>query len=147
MWVDSYQDLLTFPTYCTEKQKEIHSKEKKSEHIAVNNDEDFVRQIKIDGDVVPSNYTQERRADYLVIDETKKTAYLIELKGSHIKSAFVQLENTDKNLMEALKEHKVYWRVVCSSKSLNLRNNDIKKYKKKHPQLEIGKNILRENIS
>ena len=147
MWVDSYQDLLTFRSYCTKKQKEIHSKEKKSEHIAVNNKEDFVRQIKIDGDIVPSDCTQERRADYLVLDETKKTAYLIELKGSHVKSAFVQLENTDKNLREALKEHKVYWRVICSSKSLNLRNNDIKKYKKKHPQLEIGKNILRENIS
>ena len=86
------------------------------------------------------------KCDYIVLNDDLKTAYLIELKGSHIKSAFVQLENTDKNLREALKEHKVCWRVICSSKSLNLRNNDIKKYKKKHPQLEIGKNILRENI-
>ena len=146
MWINSYQELLNFPTYCTKKQKEIHSKEKKSEHIAVNNDEDFVRQIKIDGDVVPSDYTQERRADYLVLDETKKTAYLIELKGSHIMSACAQLENTDKNLGVALKEHKIYWRVVCGSRTLNLRNNDIKKYKKNHPQLEIKRNVLRENI-
>ncbi|MBR6012758.1 MAG: hypothetical protein IK062_03120 [Selenomonadaceae bacterium] len=145
MWVNSYQELLNFPTYCTEKQKEIHSKENNSEHIAVNKDNDFVRQIKVDGDILPAK-TRERRADYLVLDETKKTAYLIELKGSHIKSAFVQLENTDKNLAEALKEHKIYWRVVCGSRTANLKNNEVKKYQKTHPQLIIRRSILRENI-
>ena len=90
--------------------------------------------------------TSERRADYLVLNETKQTAYLIELKGSHIKSAFVQLENTDKNLAEALKEHKIYWRVVCGSRTANLKNNEVKKYQKTHPQLIIRRSILRENI-
>lgn len=145
MWVNNYQELLNFPTYCTEKQKEIHSKENKSEHIAINKDNDFVRQIKIDGDILPPK-TSERRADYLVLNETKKTAYLIELKGSHIKSAFVQLENTDKNLSEALKEHKIYWRVVCGSRTANLEDNEVKKYKKTHSQLLIQRRVLRENI-
>lgn len=146
MWVNSYQELLNFPTYCTEKQKEIHSKENNSEHIAVNKDDDFVRQIKIDGDILPTK-TSERRADYLVLNETKQTAYLIELKGSHIKSAFVQLENTDKNLSDALKECKMtYWRVVCGSRTANLKNNEVKKYQKNHPQLLIKRSVLRENI-
>ena len=146
MWANSYEELIAFPTYCTEHQKEIHSKENNSEHIAINKDGDSVRQIKIDGDVLPTNYTQERRVDYLVLDETKKTAYLIELKGSHIKSAFVQLENTDKKLSNALKEHNIYWRVVCSSRTANLKNNDVKKYQKSHPQLIIKRSILTENI-
>lgn len=146
MWANSYAELIAFPTYCTEHQKEIHSKENNSEHIAVNVDEDSVRQIKIDGDVLPSDYNQERRADYLVLDETKKTAYLIELKGSHIMSAFRQLENTDKKLSNALKGHDVYWRVVCSSRTANLKNNEVKKYQKNHPQLVIRRNILREDI-
>lgn len=146
MWVDSYQELLKFPTYCTAKQKEIHSKENKSEHIAVNKDEDFVRQIKIDGDILTKNETQERRADYLVLNETKKTAYLIELKGCHVKSAFVQLENTANKLEKALKGHEIYWRVVCSPRTSGLQNNDVKKYKAAHPQLRIRKTILRENI-
>jgi hypothetical protein len=146
MWAKTYAELISFPSYCTEYQKEIHSKENNSEHIAVNKDGDFVRQIKIDGDVLPANYNEERRADYLVLDETKKTAYIIELKGSHIMSAFAQLENTDKKLSDALKEQEVYWRVVCSSRTANLKNNDVKKYQKNHPQLIIKRNILREDI-
>lgn len=146
MWPQNYAELIAFPTYCTGHQKEIHSKENNSEHIAVNNDEDSVRQIKIDGDILPVDYNQERRADYLVLDETKKTAYLIELKGSHIMSAFRQLENTDKNLSNALKGYEIYWRVVCSSRTANLKNNEVKKYQKNHPQLVIRRNILREDI-
>lgn len=146
MWANSYAELIAFPTYCTEHQKEIHSKENNSEHIAVNKDGDSVRQIKIDGDVLPIAYNKERRADYLVLDETKKTAYLIELKGSHIMSAFAQLENTDKKLSNALKDHKVYWRVVCSSRTVNLKDNNVKKYQKNHPQLNIKRNVLREDI-
>ena len=146
MWANSYAELIAFPTYCTEHQKEIHSKENNSEHIAVNKDGDSVRQIKIDGDVLPIAYNKERRADYLVLDETKKTAYLIELKGSHIMSALAQLENTDKKLSNALKDHNVYWRVVCSSRTVNLKDNNVKKYQKNHPQLDIKRNVLRENI-
>lgn len=146
MWAKSYAKLIAFPSYCTEYQKEIHSKENNSEHIAVNKDGDLVRQIKIDGDVLPANYNEERRVDYLILDETKKTAYLIELKGSHIMSAFAQLENTNKKLSDALKEQEVYWRVVCSSRTANLKNNDVKKYQKNHPQLIVKRNILREDI-
>ena len=90
MWANSYAELIAFPTYCKEHQKEIHSKENNSEHIAVNVDEDSVRQIKIDGDILPADYNQERRADYLVLDETKKTAYLIELKGPLCVSVLAQ---------------------------------------------------------
>ena len=146
MWANSYAELIAFPTYCKEHQKEIHSKENNSEHIAVNIDGDLVRQIKIDGDILTANYNQERRADYLILDETKKTVYLVELKGSHIMSAFLQLENTNKKLSNALKGHKVYWRVICSSRTVNLKNNDVKKYQKNHPQLVIRRNVLRENI-
>lgn len=146
MWANNYEELIAFPTHCTERQGEIHSKENNSEHIAVNKNRDAVRQIKIDGDMLPSNYNQERRADYLVLNETKKTAYLIELKGSHLKSAFIQLEHTDKKLCNALKGHDVYWRIVCSSRTTNLKNNDVKKYQQSHPKLVIRRSIFREDI-
>lgn len=146
MWPKNYQELVAFPSYCTERQKEIHSKENKSEHIAKNTDGDIVRQIKIDGDILPSSYTQERRADYLVMNEVKKTAYLIELKGCHVKSALVQIENTDKKLSTALKEHTIYWRVVCSPRTSNLKDNFIKKYQKEHPQLKIRRAKFEETI-
>ena len=57
--------------------------------------------------------------------------YLIELKDSHIMSAFVQLKNTDKKLTNALKDHILYWRFVFSSRMINLKYNDVKKISKK----------------
>ena len=146
MWPKKYDDLVTFPTHCEKQQKEIHSKEKNSEHIAVNIDNDFVRQIKIDGDVFERENTTERRIDYLVIDETKKTAYLIELKGSHVKSAFNQIEYSHEQLRNALQGYKIYWRVVCGSRTANLRTNDIKIYLKMNPQLILKRNVLTEKI-
>jgi hypothetical protein len=35
MWAKTYAELISFPSYCTEYQKEIHSKENDSSHIAV----------------------------------------------------------------------------------------------------------------
>ena len=146
MWPRNYNDLIAYTSYCDKQQKEIHSKEKNSEHIALNKDSDNVRQIKIDGDVFPKNNTNERRVDYLVIDETKKSAYLIELKGSHVNSALCQVEYSDKNLRNALQGHKIYWRVICSSRTANLKTNDIKIFLKKNPQLVLKRNTLKENI-
>ena len=61
-------------------------------------------------------------------------------------SAFDQLENTDKKLSNSLKDHTVYWRVVCSSRTVNLKDNNVKKYQKSHPQLDIKRKVLREEI-
>ena len=105
-----------------------------------------MRQIKIDGDVLPSNYTKERRADFLVLNETKNTAYLIELKGCHVMSAFQQVEHTAQQLSDALKNHNVYWRVICGSRTTGLNTAAVKKYQKSHPQLILKKVVLRENI-
>ena len=146
MWPSNYEELIAFPSHCTKNQSEIHSRENKSEHISVNIDKNNVRQIKIDGDILPSNYNEERRADYLVLNETKNTAYLIELKGSHVMSAFQQVEHTDRKLSDALKNIKVYWRVICSSRTTGLHTDTVKKYQKAHPQLLLKKGVHRENI-
>ena len=146
MWPQTYEDLLSYPTYCGQNQSEIHSRENKSEHIAVNKNREYVRQIKVDGDILPNDYVEERRADYLVLNETKKTAYIIELKGSHIKSAFVQVENTDQKLKNALKDFKIHWRIVCGSRTTNLKTNEIQRYQRQHQQLILKRNIIKEEI-
>ncbi len=146
MWPSNYEELIAFPSHCTRNQSEIHSRENKSEHIAVNIDKNNVRQIKIDGDIFPSNYNAERRADYLVLNETKTTAYLIELKGCHVMSAFQQVEHTAKKFSGALKNHIVYWRVICSSRTPGLNTAAVKKYLKEHPQLILKKVVYREKI-
>ena len=145
MWPANYQELIKFPSYCEERQAIIISSENKSKHIAVNKDRDIVRQIKIDGDILPKNYIKERRADYLVLNENKKTAFIIELKGSHVMSAISQIKNTDRKLRTSLKDYTIFWRIVCSSRTTNLNNNEIKKLKKKFP-LEVGHHVYEEKI-
>ena len=142
----NYKELLKFPSHCAVDAEQIISEENESKHIAININKNRVRQIKIDGDVLKRSDTFDIRVDYLVLNETKKFAYLIELKGRNIKHAFEQLENTDKKMQTALKDFKIYWRVVYNSRTLNVRNNKITKYLKNHPQLKIKNHIMRENI-
>ena len=146
MWPQTYNDLIKFPSHCSIDTEKIISEENASKHIAINIDKSRVRQIKIDGDVLKRNDTSDIRVDYLVLNESKKMAYLIELKGRNIKHAFEQLENTDLKLQAALNNCQVYWRVVYSSRTLNVRSNKIKKYLTNHPQLRIKNHVMKENI-
>ena len=61
-------------------------------------------------------------------------------------SAFQQVEHTDRKLSDALKNIKVYWRVICSSRTTGLHTDTVKKYQKAHPQLLLKKGVHRENI-
>ena len=82
-WAKNYSELLSMPSYCGSHQKIIVSEENRVQHRGINNDRNKVRQIKIDGDMWTKG-TSTVRADYLLLNEDKKTAYIIELKGSDI---------------------------------------------------------------
>ena len=146
MFPNSYKKLLKYPSYCKKYADKIISHENKSTHIAYNVDKCAVRQIKVDGDILKRNDNSQCRADYLILNMNKKTAYIIELKGVDIKHAFEQIENTDEHLQKALAGHKIYWRVVYCSRSLKMRSNKINKYLKNHKQLKIGNRLMEEDI-
>jgi len=90
--------------------------------------------------------TSTVRADYLLLNEDKKTAYIIELKGSDIEHALEQIKNTDVNLSEALSDFQKYWRLVYRTSTKKMKNRNENELQRKCPNLVIRKNSLEENI-
>lgn len=69
------------------------------------------------------------RCDYLLMNETKKVAYLIELKGSDLVKAAEQLENTEKMLRQELFGYSLRYRIVANKcKTQEIRSSAYRKY-------------------
>ena len=144
VWPNSYQNLVSF-SQKTRNSKYV-SEENHRRHIAVNRDKDDVYHIKIDGDVIPRKYNNTKRIDFLLLNETKKTAYLIELKGCHIEDAFAQLEISHEHLHPLLSGYAIKWRLVHRSRTSDLKTNNVIKYLRKHPWLRAEKTPMKETI-
>lgn len=144
-WARNYSELQSLPSYCQPRQKIIVSEENRVQHRGINNDESRVRQIKVDGDMWTKGIGTIR-ADYLLLNEDKKTSYIIELKGSDIEHALEQIKNTDTNLSEALSGFEKFWRLVYRTSTKKMKNRDENALQRKYPNLVIRKNTLEENI-
>lgn len=145
IWPRTYEKLVS---YAEDKHTNsvYVSEENHCKHRAVNDDKDYVNHIRIDGKVIPRDCRDTKRIDFLLLNETKKTAYFIELKGSHIKDAFEQLEVTDKCLKHILKEYAVRWRIIYHSRTARLRTNEVNHYCRQHPCLIIHNTPMEEHI-
>ena len=132
--------LAYFKSECLEKQKIIVSREKKKSHVAVNKDENLVRQFRVDGYVITENI---KKCDYLVINDDKLTAYFIELKGTDINGAIEQLKQTVELLKEDLKDYDKKLRIVYSGKVIS---GTIAEWKKKNKNAKAEQGELREDI-
>lgn len=99
-------------SHCDERQNLIVSKEKRSKHIAENENCQLVRQYQIDGEVIKDK--DAVKCDYLVLNDEKKTAYFIELKGSKVVHAIEQIEETAKRFRPCLHGYQFYYRIVFS---------------------------------
>ena len=111
---------------CDIRQKEIVSRDKGSQvrHIAVNTNQQYdVRQYQLDG-VLIRNQTCN---DFLVLNDSLKKAYYIELKGRDVKKAVDQLIAGERICRTELKGYVPYYRIVAS-KSLT-HNNWPKNYR------------------
>ena len=101
-----------FDSICKERQGIIVSKDSgnRVKHIANNVNLNRVTHYRIDGFVI----TEGNRCDYLLINEDSKVAYLIELKGSDLQKAAIQLESTEKTLQRELHQYELKYRIVAS---------------------------------
>ncbi len=116
-----------FESLCAKNAHQIISKDRKNPqyHKAVNKENNDVTQYQIDG-IVLKNGT---RCDYLLMNETKKVAYLIELKGSDLVKAAEQLENTEKMLRQELFGYSLRYRIVANKcKTQEIRSSAYRKY-------------------
>ena len=133
-------------TLCGKNQSIIVSKDKGNQvqHRAINPEKIYdVRHYKLDGDLVK----QEKCCDFLLINDTRRKAYLIELKGGNIDEAVSQLEAGEKKCRNELQGYTFLYRIVCSkAKTHNIRSPKYRKFKEKCGSKLKSKEIVLEEM-
>ena len=126
---------------------QIISCENNCRHIGKNPSRNYIKQYKIDGEVIPSS-TDALRCDYLLLveHEKKKAAYFIELKGSDLKKAIQQIEASVSQFSPYLKDYKIFRRIVYYSGTTDVQNQTIIRWKARHGAI-IKQRVLEENVS
>lgn len=123
-------DINRFTPYRTGKHSVFTSVENRSKHIARNQDNSSVRQFKVDGEVFPAK-TEPQRCDYLLLNDDKKTAYFIELKGTQVEKAIKQIETTINEIKGSIPQYVIYRRIVTSCGTHSLQYESLTRWKKK----------------
>lgn len=126
---------------CEKNQASVVSRDKgnQREHRAENPQKKFdLRYYKLDGDL----YKQTKCCDFLLVNDSKYKAYLIELKGSNIDDAVSQLEAGEEKCKDELKGYTFLYRLICSKvRTHKIQSSRMKKFKEK-----CGKRlIIKEN--
>ena len=107
------------------------SKENGCEHIGINHGS-HIRHYKVDGGIFPSG-TKPRRCDFLLLNDTKKTAYYIELKGSDIPTAIEQVDRSVALLQSSHPKYTIYRRIIYrTGRSHEVNSQEVVRWKAKH---------------
>lgn len=136
-----------FSSLCGEHASRIVSKDRKNDqkHIANNIDRSSVTQYQIDGVVITGS---QSRCDFLVMNDDRKDAYLIELKGSDISKAVIQLEATATALRHQLDGYDINYRIVhnrCNTQEIL--TSQVLKFKKAHKgKIKMCSKRMKEDI-
>ena len=107
------------------------SAERGCKHIGLNGARERVRQYQIDGGVLPKGQQLER-CDYLLINDDRRSAYFIELKGSDLKKAIAQIETSVQMIAASLPGHTFYKRIIYHTGTKAMQNSDVLKWKKRN---------------
>jgi len=116
-----------FESLCSRDAAQIVSRDKGNPqyHKGINAAKMYVTHYKIDGIIIKTG----NRCDYLLINEEKRIAYLIELKGSDLVKAAEQLESTEKFLQQELSDYKYQYRIVANKcKTQEIHSSAYRKY-------------------
>lgn len=135
-----------YESLCEKQAKMIVSRDSGTsrEHRAENADRSWVTHYHIDGNVI----TAGNKCDYLLINEDKRVAYLIELKGADLVVAARQLAATIDRLSTRLSSYSLQYRIVASKcKTQEIESSEFKRYRMKWKRsLQYKTNILEEKI-
>lgn len=137
--------LFSGKSLCDINQPIIVSCENKKTHRANNNNKNSVFQYKIDGDII-STTSPERRCDYLLENETKRTVYLIELKGTDVQHAVEQIEATIKKFGSILGSYTIMPRIIYRGNTHGVNSSRVVKFKRDYPQSIFKETIIEEYI-
>lgn len=98
---------------CEKRQKIVVSKDDRQSrvHRAINPQQKYdLRHYKLDGNLIK----YQTCCDFLLLNDSLKKAYFIELKGENIDEAVEQLESTALKLRSELKDYICLYRIVSS---------------------------------
>lgn len=134
-----------YTSLCSERASIISSKDKggSQRHIANNKESSRVTHYQVDGVIIKNG----NRCDFLLINEDKKTAYLIELKGSDLSWAAKQLEETEKTLSVQLAPYKelLQYRIVANKcRTSEIETAEFKKYRRRWGNRLVYKSVKYE---
>lgn len=131
-----------YTSLCEEKARVIVSRDKggSQRHIAHNDDPSVVTHYKVDGVIIRNG----NKCDFLLLNESKRTAYLIELKGSDLSWAAKQLYCTEQALAEELAPYRpLQYRIIANRcRTSEIETTEFKRYRK----LWRGRLICRTRI-
>lgn len=111
------------PRFCSE--------EKGCVHLGINSDKNWCRHFRVDGGVYPRGQA-EKRCDFLLLNDDKKDAYFIELKGSDLNQAISQVENTVEDIRRSISEYRILRRIIYKSGTHDIRSSSVTKWKSKY---------------
>lgn len=131
---------------CENRQKIIVSKDRGTprEHRAINSNDYSVRHYKLDGEIVK----QQKCCDYLLVNDSLKNAYFIELKGRNIDEAISQLQNAERVCQSELMGYIFYYRIVSSKvRTHDVQKNEFRKFKERcGSRLKYQTNLIEEQL-
>jgi hypothetical protein len=124
---------------------EFVSAENQCRHIGLNPERNQIRQFKLDGEVLDAK-NPAQRCDYLLLNDTKQTAYYIELKGSDLVKAIAQIEASVEQITSSIQDYTVFRRIVYRTGTHKLQDRQVLLWRKKHGPKAMIRNKQIEEI-
>ena len=106
------------------------STEKGCTHIGRNVDRSYIRQFRVDKDIYGAT-DRAPRCDYILLNDNKRTAYFIELKGSDIERAIEQIDYSVSEINSSL-GYTAFRRIVYHTGSHKVNSQKVGRWKAKH---------------
>lgn len=130
-------DINTFKPCREGNDPQFVSKENRCTHICKNPDGKCVRQFLVDGDVFPKGKPPQR-CDYLILNDTDKIAFYIELKGSDIPVAIAQIDSTRSLISRSIEDYTDCCRIILHKvRTHQINDNSVIRWKRKHHAIII----------
>ena len=112
--------------------KTFVSTEKYCTHTGKNPAGKYIRQFLVDGGVLPKG-KKPKRCDYLLLNDTDRDAYYIELKGSDIPIAIEQIESARTLTEPSLKGYTNHCRIILHRvRSHQIHDDTVIRWKRKN---------------
>lgn len=89
--------------------------EENKKRYTLQNHGDMIAVYQVDGQMISS--ADSVKCDNMIVDVTSLFAVLIELKGTDLRHAFAQIEETYSKIFLALRKYRLYGRIVTSART------------------------------